>query len=489
MPNIMIGRKVSLPPFLRSLSARLLVLTVIFVMLSEVLIFVPSVARFRLSYLQQHIADAHLAMLALEATPDNMVSQELANELLAHVGAHGIVLHKPNNTTLMIDSPTPPQVAATWDLRGATPWSLIRTAMMTLAESGNRIVRVLDVSPTDPRVVVEVLLDDAPMRKEMWGFGVRILELSIVISLITAALVYLSLQWLLVAPLRRLIASMMRFRDDPEDASRVTAPSSRGDEIGLAQRELASMQETVRQALRHNARLAALGTAVTKVNHDLRSILSTARLISDALAGSEAPEVKRVTPALLAAIDRAVELCTRTLHYTREGAPPLSRSRFVLSGLIEEVAEVVEKSDGTTRLINNVPATMMVEADRDQMFRVVLNLVSNAFEAGAHRVVMNAGQGGDTILVMVADDGPGLPPKARDNLFRPFAGSARLGGTGLGLAIAREIMRAHGGDIALTASTAQGTTFCLTLPDADGAAGAPREPLPAGADSERSPAA
>jgi signal transduction histidine kinase len=489
MPKIMIGRKVSLPPFLRSLSARLLVLTVIFVMLSEVLIFVPSVARFRLTYLQQHIADAHLAMLALEATPDNMVSQELANELLAHVGAHGIVLHKPNNTTLMIDSPTPPQVAATWDLRGAGSWGLIRNAMMTLAQNGNHVVRVLDVSPTDPRVVVEVLLDDAPMRAAMWGFGIRILELSIVISLITAALVYLSLQWLLVAPLRRLIASMMRFREDPEDASRVIAPSSRGDEIGLAQRELASMQETVRQALRHNARLAALGTAVTKVNHDLRSILSTARLISDALAGSEAPEVKRVTPALLAAIDRAVGLCTRTLHYTREGAPPLSRSRFVLSGLIEEVAEVVEKSDGTARLINNVPATMMVEADRDQLFRVVLNLASNALEAGAHRVVINAGLGGDTILLMVADDGPGLPPKARDNLFRPFAGSARPGGTGLGLAIAREIMRAHGGDITLTASTAQCTTFCLTLPDAGGDAAARREALPAGAGSERSPAA
>ena len=471
----MIGRKVSLPPFLRSLSARLLVLTVIFVMLSEVLIFVPSVARFRLSYLQQHIADAHLAMLALEATPDNMVSQELANELLAHVGAHGIVLHKPNNTTLMIDAPTPPGVSRTYDLRGASSWALIRNAMMTLAENGNHVTRVLDVSPTDPRVVVEVLLDDAPMRREMWAFGVRILELSIVISLITAALVYLSLQWLLVAPLRRLIASMMRFREDPEDASRVTLPSNRGDEIGLAQRELAAMQETVRQALRHNARLAALGTAVTKVNHDLRSILSTARLISDALAGSEAPEVKRVTPALLAAIDRAVGLCTRTLHYTREGAPPLSRSRFVLSGLIEEIAEVVERSDGTTRLINNVPATMMVEADRDQIFRVVLNVASNALEAGAHRVVINAGQGGDTVLVMIADDGPGLPPKARENLFRPFAGSARPGGTGLGLAIAREIMRAHGGDIALTASTAQGTTFCLTLPDAGGGAAARRE--------------
>jgi signal transduction histidine kinase len=477
MPNIMIGRKVSLPPFLRSLSARLLVLTVLFVMLSEVLIFVPSVARFRLTYLQQHIADAHLAMLALEATPDNMVSQELANELLAHVGAHGIVLHKPNNTTLMIDSATPPQVAATWDLRGASSWSLIRNAMMTLTEKGNHVLRVLDFSLANPRFVVEVLLDDAPMRREMSAFGIRILELSIVISLITAALVYLSLQWLLVTPLRRLIASMMRFREDPEDASRVTAPSSRADEIGLAQRELASMQETVRQALRHNARLAALGTAVTKVNHDLRNILSTARLISDALVGSEAPEVKRVTPALLAAIDRAVGLCTRTLHYTREGAPPLRRSRFALAGLIEEVAEVVEKSgdDGAMRLVNDVPATLMIEADRDQLFRVILNVARNALEAGAHRVSVAAERGGEIISVLVADDGPGLPPKARDNLFRPFAGSARPGGTGLGLAIAREIMRAHGGDITLAASTAQGTTFCLALPDAAGGAAARRE--------------
>ena len=171
----------------------------------------------------------------------------------------------------------------------------------------------------------------------MWDVRRRVLELSIVISLITAALLYLALQWLLVSPLRRLTASMVAFRADPEDASRDVAPSDRADEIGLAQRELAVMQETVRQALRHNARLAALGTAVTKINHDLRNILSTARLISDGLADSEAPEVKRVTPRLLAAIDRAVALCTRTLSFTREGAPPLRRSRFALSGLVEEI--------------------------------------------------------------------------------------------------------------------------------------------------------
>ena len=297
MPPIMIGRKVALPPFLSSLSARLLVLTVIFVMLGEVLIFVPSVARFRLNYLQQHIADAHLAVLALEATPDNMVSQELATELLAHVGAHGIVLHKPNNTTLMLDAATPPDVAVTIDLRKAGFVGLIRGAMMTLTERGNCVIRVLGCSPTDPRLVVEVLLDEAPLRAEMWGFGIRVLELSIVISLITAALVYLSLQWLLVRPMRRMTASMMRVPRGPRGRlAGHRAERAARDEIGVAQRELATMQETVRQALRQHARLAALGTAVTKINHDLRNILATARLVTDGLAASAAPEVRRVAP-------------------------------------------------------------------------------------------------------------------------------------------------------------------------------------------------
>lgn len=468
----MTGRKVSLPSFLRGLSARLLILTAIFVMASEVFIFVPSVARFRLNYLQQRIVDAHIAILALEATPDNMVSPELANELLAVVGARGIILHKPNNTTLMLDAEMPPSIAGTYDLRTASFFGLISDAMMALGDKDDRVMRVLDTSPKDPRLVVEVLLDEAPMRAEMWKFGIRILELSIVISLITAALLYLALQWLLVAPLKRLTSSMMVFRENPEDASHVITPSARDDEIGLAQRELASMQETVRQALRHNARLAALGTAVTKINHDLRNILSTARLMSDSLADSQVPEVKRVTPALLGAIDRAVALCARTLSFTREGAPPLRRSRFALAGLVEEIAEVVEpKGDNSSpRLINKVPPTLMIDADRDQIFRAILNVTRNAIEAGAQRVTVGVTPEIGATEMEIVDDGPGLAPKARDNLFRPFAGSARPGGTGLGLAIAREIMRAHGGDINLCDSTAAGTAFCLRLPDSGGAA-------------------
>ncbi|MBV9522151.1 MAG: HAMP domain-containing histidine kinase [Alphaproteobacteria bacterium] len=473
--------RIALPPIMRSLSARLLVLTMFFVMVGEVMIFAPSVGRFRIGYLEDRIAAGRLAVLALEATPDNVVSQPLANQLLEHVGARGVVLHKNSNLTLMIDSEMPPAVDATVDLRDAPFFTAIKDAFVTLLSSRNRVLRVLGVAPRDPNSVVEVLLNEEPMRREMWDFGIRILELSMFISLMTAALVYLSLQWLLVRPMRRITAAIMTFRADPENAGQVIAPSTRRDEIGVAQRELVDMQETVREALRQRAHLAALGTAVTKINHDLRGILSTARLISDGLADSAAPEVRRVAPTLLAAIDRAVGLCTRTLDFTRESPPALARSRFPLSELVDDVAQAIwvpqaaERGEGASRVKSEVPTHLLVEADRDQLYRVLFNLCRNAFEAGAQRVIIVATEADGQIWIDVADDGPGLPPKARDNLFQAFTGSARLGGTGLGLAIARELMRAHGGDIVLVESTATGTIFRLTLPALDaGSAEAPR---------------
>ena len=131
-------KRIALPPVLRSLSARLLVLTVFFVMLGEVMIFAPSVGRFRITYLEGKIAAGHLAVLALEATPDNVVSQPLADQLLAHVGALGVVLHKRNNITLMIDSEMPPKVDATFDLRDIHFMPAIREAFVTLLGSESR---------------------------------------------------------------------------------------------------------------------------------------------------------------------------------------------------------------------------------------------------------------------------------------------------------------------------------------------------------------
>jgi len=304
----------------------------------------------------------------------------------------------------------------------------------------------------------------------LWDFGIRILELSVVISLVTAALVYLSLQWLLVRPMRRITASMMNFREDPEDASRMIAAGGRRDEIGVAERELGVLQKTVRQALGQRARLAALGTAVTKINHDLRNILATARLVTDGLTASAAPEVRRVAPRLLDAIDRAVALCTHTLDFSREGAPPLAPSRFSVASLIDEIGPGLGPSGEGLTIDCAIPPELTVEADRDQLYRVLLNLARNAVEAGAHRLRCTAVRENGVVAIEVVDDGPGLPPKARDNLFRPFFGSARPGGSGLGLAIARELMRAHGGELALVSSTASGTIFRLTLPAAAGRA-------------------
>ena len=455
---------------MRSLSARLLVLTIFFVMLSEVLIFVPSVARFRMTYLENRLAAGHLATMALAASPNGKIDEALTRLLLADVGAHAVIMHRPNGMVFMLDSPVAPQPEITFDLtKGNVPiW--IQRSLETLARSDNRVMRVLGPAPTEPGATVEVLLDEAPLRREMWAFGVRILELSIVISLITATLVYFSLQWLLVRPMRRITASMTLFREDPEDASRRIVPTGRRDAIGSAENELAMLQETVRQALGQRARLAALGTAVTKINHDLRAILATARLVSDGLADSPAPEVRRVAPRLFDAIDRAVALCTRTLDFSREGAPPFAPTRFALLPLIEELDPALASESDHLAVQPEVPSGLIVRADRDQLYRVLLNLAQNAVEAGARHLRFSAAAEDDTILIDVADDGHGLPPRARENLFRPFFGSARPGGSGLGLAIARELMRAQGGDLILVESTGNGTVFRLTLPspaDAD----------------------
>jgi signal transduction histidine kinase len=457
-----------LPSGLYGLSARLLVLTVAFVMLAEFLIYSPSIARFRLDWLQGRIAAAHLAALSLEATPDHMVSEELKSQLLAHAAAHVIIIAKPGDVRRVLASDMPPMANATFDLREGGFFSLITEAYVTLFGDGSRYLRVIGPSPYEAGDVVEVLVDERPLREGMLAYSWRILGLSIVISLITAAFVYLSLQWLIVRPLRRLTSNMMAFRNAPDNSANVIPMTARGDEIGLAQRGLAEMEQALRSSLRQQSHLAALGIAVAKISHDLRGILSTAQLLSDRLADSSDPNVRRLAPTLIGSVDRAVALCSQTLDYARGDLPPPDRSRFALAGLVDEIRGVVGLLTGNrTRWDNAVPADIDVVADRDQMFRALVNLGRNAAEAGARTVRVSAlAAGGNDIDIDLADDGPGLPPKAREKLFMPFTGSARAGGTGLGLAIARDIVRAHGGDITLAESGPGGTVFRIHLPAA-----------------------
>lgn len=476
----------SRPTVATSLSAKLLLLTILFVLLAEVLIYAPSIARFRMSYLEERLAAAHIAALSVEAAPDLMVTKELQAKLLAYTGTHVIDLIQPGARVYMLSSPMPPRVDAVYDLRGTgmgmqfvdagnALWLALEGALEgtlggALGPRHDRVIRVIDRSPNDPAQRVEVTMDERPLIDAMLDFSRRILAVSVAISLIAAILVYLTLHALLVRPMRRLTAEVVAFRRDPDGAPPLV-PGTRADEIGVAERELAAMQGTVRAALRQRERLATLGTAVAKINHDLRGILSTASLLSERLTESADPEVRRVTPRLVASLDRAVELCSQTLSFTRDGVLPLTPAPVDLHRLVEEAgAEVLAtaRPDGgrvEAEWINDIPAGTLAEVDAAQIGRALVNLGRNAVQAGADRVRLSAQAGrAGALTLTIADNGPGLAPRARENLFQPFAGSARAGGIGLGLAIAREVLRAHGGDLRLVESGAEGTAFALDIP-------------------------
>jgi signal transduction histidine kinase len=449
---------------MRSLSARLLVLTVLFIMIAEILIFVPSVARFRHDWLTGRLGAAHLAILTLDVAPEGMVDDRMREELLDHVGAYAINVHR-GGARLVLASDSPPPLQESIDLGESGPLELVMDALMVLSRTEARVVRIIGPSPQDSETIIEVVIEERPLQAALIDFGWRVFLLSLVISLFTAGLVYLTLHWLMVRPMRRITDSMTRFRENPDDLRNIIEPSTRSDEIGVAQQELATMQGVLRASLRQKGRLAALGTGVAKINHDLRGILSSALVVSDRLEKSDDPDVRRVTPTLISAIDRAVALCDDTLDYVRHDHTALRLSRFPLASLVADLRATRYMADGEPMIIEcGVDTGVTVNADRGQILRVLGNMLQNSAEAGATEVVIRSRTADGVVALSVQDNGPGLPERALKRLFEPFEGSVRGGGTGLGLAIARELIRNHGGDLVLETTGESGTTFRLTLP-------------------------
>jgi signal transduction histidine kinase len=461
--------RVSLSALSRGLPFRLLLLTIVFVMLAEVLIFVPSVARFRQGWLEAKLASGHLAAYAIEAAPEGMVTDDLKRRLLSQVGALAIDVSTAGNRIYMIGNFRTAMPEGVIDLDRSGPAALVADAFDLLFDPRSRVVEIRGTSPKDRMIAVRMVIEEWPLRDDMLDFAWRIVALSIVISLITAGLVFLSLLALMVRPVRRMVDAIMAFRRDPENPAAIVAATTRGDELGLAQRELAEMQIALRTALRQRERLATLGTAVAKIHHDLGGILSTAAIVSERIVASEDPEIRRVAPRLMGSIDRALDLTAQILSYARDGVMPLARERVALRPVADEVAEEVGGSgygDGRAAPVVTVaiPQGLTVDGDRELLRRCLANLVRNAVQSGARRVTLDAGALGGEVRLTVADDGTGLPPRARENLFQPFAGTARPGGVGLGLAIVREVMRAHGGEIVLERTGPDGTTFLLRFP-------------------------
>ena len=453
------------------LSARLLVLTVLFVLLGEIFIYVPSIARHRMVFLEERIEAARIAALAVEASPDGMVTEDLRLALLDRAGVAAVSLKRPGSRRLVLADDMPVTVDASFDLREATPLRLIAHAADTLRHGGERTIRVMGVAPGDSSdTMVDIVLPEAPMFASMLDYSGRILVLSIILAFVVAGLVYLSLHWLMVLPLGRMTDSLVSFRRAPEDASATVRVSGRRDEIGLAQRELQVMQRRVRAALRQRARLAAVGAGVAKINHDLRNMLATAAVLTDRLAMARDPEVQKLAHPLVAAIDRAIALCTHTLSFTTGRLPAPQRTSFALAPLVDDVGAALPIDEHAAIWRNDVPPELNVTADRDQLYRVVSNLGQNAVQAlarcdGGGTVRVRAWRDAADTVVEVADTGTGVPASVREKLFEAFADGGRSEGTGLGLAIARDLMRNHGGDIDLERSDHEGTVFRLRLPD------------------------
>jgi len=449
-----------------TLSTRLLILTISFVMLAEVLIWTPSVARFRKTYIEDFIARAYLSMVALDALPETQPNQDLENALLRQTEALAIIVNRPDRRMLMVGGDMPPKVDLSVDMRTVSFFDLIVEAFDTMSRTDNRVIRAIGMPPHQPNLTVEVLFDEEIMRNAMLDFSWRIFNLSLVISLITATMVFVSLQWMIVRPIRHLTRDMVRFRENPEDATRVLSPSPRGDEIGTAQCELAEMQRQVQASLKQKNRLAAMGSAMTKINHDLRNTLATAVLVSDKLQYIEDPEVKRVTPRLMKAIDRAIDLCSQTLNYAAEDQLALRPRQFPLRDLIEELQSILEFSMDKVSVDWNIEidADFEIVADRRHLLRALQNLCANAIQAGATILTIKGGRDDNHVIIDVIDNGQGMSQKAQDNLFKAFTGSGRAGGTGLGLVIVRDVVNEHGGTIQLMTTGPEGTQFRMSLP-------------------------
>ena len=451
------------------LSWRILGLVIVAVMTAEILIFLPSIARFRLVYLDQLIESGTLAALALDATPDNMVTEEVKRALLNNARVDTVVLVEPNKPKRALMGIEPKPTMPSYNLKEAGILTLIWDALAAMVHDGARYVRVGGESMRLPKAMVWIVVDELPMRIAMYDYATRILILSIIVALFTASLLYLALRWLVILPLQELSADMTAFRRAPEEPDRERAPTKRNDEIGVVDREFQNLQRELRASLRQKSRLAEVGAATNKINHDLRNMLSTARLLSDRLARSEDERTRALAPTILKLIDRAARLASDAIEYVRDRPTP-KLADVDLSDLVEEAGVMLQEQgeDSTPNIVRhwvNEVGEQHVRADRDLLFRVFANLGRNAFEAGATIVTVKKHLADGQIVIDVADNGPGVPQEVADQIFRPFTTGGRAGGAGLGLAIARDLVCAHGGDIALTETSVQGTTFRFTLPE------------------------
>ncbi|MDP1732386.1 MAG: HAMP domain-containing sensor histidine kinase [Devosia sp.] len=465
-----------MPGPLSGLSVKLIATIIVVILAVEVVIYLPSAANFRAGWLADRLRIGIVAARVLDAVPDIMaLPRTLTDRLLNSAGARAIVYRRGGQSQLIeLEQAPMPREAVTVDMRAADPMTLIAGALDTLIFGGTRVLRIVGSGDGQEQSLVEVLVSEVPLRSELLLYSRNIFLLSLIVAVMTAVVLYVFVSFVLIVPVRRLTANMIAYRQAPENAALIINPTPRKDEIGILEQQLAAMETNIFSMLRQRRHLADLGLAVAKINHDLRNTLTSAQLLSDQVANLDDPKVQRLAPRLVLSIDKAIGFAQSVLDYGRQSATPPRPVPVDLHALVEEATfDARLAGHPEIGIVNAVPEGLTISADPDQLARVFGNLLRNAREAlegatpGVESPTVEIGYAGegDWLTVSVTDNGPGLPPRARQNLFVAFEGSARSGGTGLGLAIARELTEAHGGRLEYVPQP-RGTRFDVILPRA-----------------------
>jgi signal transduction histidine kinase len=446
---------------------------VLFALIGEAGILVPTLASFHRNWLQERVNAAQIAALALEAAPDQAITESLRHELLENAGVRRVALKRDGARELrldaMSDSDAMPEVR-TIDLRSMDGVGSAVSAIEALVAPAERMLVVLALPRFESGEFIEIVMPEAPLKRDLRAYAAKMATGSIAWVLIFSWLIYLTLNAALVRPMRRLTAHIEQFSQSPDDASRAIRPSGREDEIGRAEDALATLEGKVRSILRQRARLAGLGGAVAKLAHDLRNSIATAQLVTERLSESDDPQVRKNAPRLERVIARAGGLAEAAMRYGRAEEPTPLLQRVMLFDALEEAA-----SDALAPFVaewrNDSAADLAVFADAEHLHRIAANLIRNAAQASANagkplRVLARARVVRDITVVEICDSGPGVPEPLRARLFEPFGASTRKDGAGLGLAIARELATAMGGDVDLADSGPGGSIFAITLRNA-----------------------
>jgi signal transduction histidine kinase len=446
-------------------SEKLLMLTIGFIMLAQIFIYVPSIAQFRDNWLGDRLAAARVAALVIEATPADSMPETTIQQMLSLLEAKTITLKTGGTRRLLGFSDMPPMIDRQFDLRTPMLLTSIVESFDTLFLGGSRTLNIMGAAPMGGDFI-DIVIDEAPLKQAMLRYSINILLVSLVLCVLTAALVYLALRRIIIAPVYSLISSITGFESDPENINRMIIFSKRKDEIGQAEQALQKMQITLSTQIKEQNRLAVLGLAVSKINHDLRNMLTSVQLFSDRLVSLPDPTVQRLAPKLMAALDRAISFCESTLSFGKACELAPKPYNITLEALVQDMLEMLGASSAQWQI--DIPSDFTVYADPDHLFRVMVNLGRNAQEAVKTieqpyiRVSVNKENG--FTYINIADNGAGVADAIKPKLFQAFNGSNKIGSTGLGLSIAADLMRAHNGKIELV-ETKIGACFRVSLPN------------------------